>query len=135
MSDIRMTDSSPLEDVLIEEEELNEELLAETVSKYTKVSSESGSLVPEPPFQELASKGKILVALLAQKVRFELDMVEGEWLTPTEISEMTGIKTGTIYPAIRKLADNGLVQDEDGDYRIPTVKIEAVKSFLGDSDE
>lgn len=127
-----MSEDSPLETVIADEQALNEELLAETVTKYARVGNETGSLIPEDPFNELDSKGKIVIALLAQKVRYELDHVEEEWITPSGISDMTGVKKGTIYPAVRALAEDGLVEDDDGKYRVPTVKLEAAKRFLED---
>lgn len=130
-----MSEDSPLEDVLVDDEELNEVLLSNTVSKYAKVGSESGRLVPEDPYRNLPSKGKLVVGLLAQKVRFELDLVEQEWLTPTELADLTGVKKGTVYPAVRDLADLGIAESNDGSYRIPTVKINAAKEFLAEETE
>lgn len=125
-----MTKDSPLKSVLVDEAELNEELLANTVTKYTRIGNESGSLVPQPEFNELDARGKITVALLAEKARHALEMADDEWLTPSTIAEMTGVKKGTVYPAIRDLARQGLVQDEDGEYRIPTVKLKEAKRYL-----
>lgn len=128
-----MSEDSPLNSVIADEQELNEELLAETVTTYARVGDETGGLIPEDSFNELDSKGKIVVALLAQKVRFELDLAEEDWIAPSAISDMTGVKKGTIYPAVRELAKSGLVEDDDGKYRVPTVKLEAAKSFLEDN--
>lgn len=128
-----MSDDSPLRSVIADEQELNEELLADTVTTYARVGDETGSLIPEESFNELDAKGKIVVALLAQKVRYELDLAEDEWIPPTAISDMTGIKKGTIYPAVRDLAKSGLIEDDDGKYRVPTVKLEAAKRFLEDN--
>lgn len=125
-----MTEQSSLEDLLVDEERLNEELLTNTVGEYVDIGKDSGDLIPKEAYNDLKSKEKVVVALLAQKARFELDMVEEEWLTPSEISELSGVKKGTIYPAVRDLADQGVVRDEDGAYMIPSVKIEQAKEFL-----
>lgn len=125
-----MKEDSPLKSVLVDEAELNEELLANTVTKYTRIGNESGSLLPQSEFNDLDARGKIVVALLAEKTLHALEMSDNEWLTPTEIAEMTGIKKGTVYPAMRDLARQGLVQDEDGEYRIPTVRLEDAKRYL-----
>lgn len=130
-----MSDDSPLEDLLVDEEELNEELLAETVSRYTKLGSESGSLIPESTFQDLSAKEKILVALLAQKVKFELELVDNEKIGPSMISELTGVKSGTVYPSVRELDELGLARNEDGKYWIPTVSIGKAKSYLDGEDQ
>lgn len=127
-----MPDQSTLEDLLVDEEELNEELLAETVGRYVGIGKDSGDLIPNQEYTELTSAKKIVVALLAQKARFELGMVEEEWLTPSEISEMSGVKAGTVYPTVRDLSDDGVIRDGDGEYMIPSVKVEKAKEYLSE---
>jgi len=61
-------------------------------------------------------------------------MVEDEWLTPAEISELTGVKKNTVYPSVRKLTDEGVVSDGDGQYMIPSVKIEEAKKYLSEDE-
>lgn len=125
-----MSEQSSLEDLLVDEEQLNEELLANTVGEYVNIGKDSGNLVPKEVYNDLNSKEKTVVALLAQKARFELGMAEEEWLTPSDLSELSGVKKGTIYPAVRDLADKGVVRDEDGEYMIPSVKVEQAKKYL-----
>lgn len=126
---------SKFEELLVDEDELNEELLVNTVGKYTKIGNNSGELVPQDAYRNLTAKEKIVVVLLAQKVRYELDMAEEEWLSPGEISDLSGVKTGTIYPSVRTLDDEGYAQNEDGNYRIPTVNVEKAKSLLEGGDD
>ncbi|MCO8254527.1 hypothetical protein NKF26_12010 [Haladaptatus sp. AB618] len=123
------------EDLLVDEEEINEDLLVNTVSTYTKIGSESGELVPQKAYQALTAKEKIAVVLLAQKARYELEMVDEEWLSPTEIANLSGIKSGTVFPAVRGLEEDNYAQNDDGSYRIPTVNIEKTKQFLEGDDE
>lgn len=125
-----MTEQSSLEDLLVDEEQLNEELLAETVGKYVNIGKDSGDLIPHKKYNDLNSRKKAIVALLAQKARFELEMTDEEWLSPSELSDLSGVKKGTIYPAVRELADEGVVRDEDGEYMIPSVKVEKAKEYL-----
>lgn len=132
-----MTDDNPqstLEDLLVDEEEVNEELLTELLADYIRIGSESGSLFTEPAFGELTSKQKIVVVLLSQKARYELDMVEKESLTPTEISEDSGIKTGTIYPSVRELAEDDIAVGNDGNYHIPSHNFTKAKQFIRGDD-
>lgn len=118
------------EDLLVDEEELNEELLVQTVGNYVKIGNESGELVPEDDYHKLTAKEKIAVVLLAQKARYELDLADEEWLSPAEISELSGVKTGTVHPAVRDLEDGGYANNEDGSYRIPTIKVEKTEKLL-----
>jgi hypothetical protein len=125
-----MSGKSDLEDLLVDEQELNEKLLAETVGDYVQIGKESGDLVPNERYRELSSKEKIIVTLLAQKARHELDLDDQESLGPTAISSLSGVKKNTVYPAVRDLDDEGLIRGEDGEYRLPTMNVEKTKEYL-----
>lgn len=125
-----MAEQTDLEDLLVDEEKLNEELLVETVGTYAQIGQESGDLVPNDRYTDLSSKEKIVVVLLAQKARFELDLDDQNMLSPSEISALSGVKKGTVYPAVRDLDDEGLIRGEDGEYRLPSVNLEKAKEFL-----
>lgn len=125
-----MVEQAELEDLLVDEEKLNEELLVETVGKYAQIGQDSGDLVPNDRYNNLSSKEKIVVVLLAQKARYELDLDDQKTLSPTEISALSGVKKGTVYPSVRDLDDEGLIRGEDGEYRLPSVNLEKAKEFL-----
>lgn len=121
---------STLEDLLVDEEQMNEELLTSLLADYVGIGSNSGSLVPTPAFEELTAKQQIAVVLLAQRARHELDMVESEQLTPSEISEESGIKTGTIYPTVRELEGEDIAVGNDGSYHIPPYNFTKAKQLI-----
>jgi len=121
---------STLEDLLVDEEQMNEELLTNLLSDYVGIGSDSGSLVPTSAFEELTAKQQIVVVLLAQRARYELEMVESEQLTPSEISEESGIKTGTIYPSVRELEEDDIAVGNDGSYHIPTYNFTKAKQLI-----
>lgn len=132
-----MTDKqSKLNELLVDEEELNEELLFEVLSDYIRIGSESGNLVTQAPFRELNANQKVLVVLLSQKARTALDLAESEWMTPTEISNTSGMKKGTIYPVVRKLAEDlNIAEDDDGSYRIPSYNLDKARNLVrGDAE-
>lgn len=124
-----------LDDLLVDEEKLNEELLTELLSDYIRIGNDSGSLVPQPAFEELNSKQKTTVVLLAQRARFELDMADSEELTPTEIADESGLKKGTIYPAVRDLEAADIAVSDDGDYQIPPYNLTRAKQYVQGEDE
>ncbi|MFC7044606.1 helix-turn-helix domain-containing protein [Halobacteriaceae archaeon GCM10025711] len=119
-----------LEDLIVDEDELNEELLAGLLSNYVRIGNDSGRLVLQPAFHELTSDKQVAVVLLSQKAKTELDMAESEWLTPSDIAELSGVKKGTVYPAVRNLDDEGLAENDDGNYRIPTYNLEKTEQFI-----
>ena len=120
-----------LEDLLVDEEELNEELLAEVLSEYIQIGNESGSIIAQPKFKELDSQQKVVVVLLAQKARKELGLAESEWIGPTAIAEASGIKKGTVYPAAKAIEEeHNLADNEDGQYTIPTYNLNKAREFI-----
>jgi len=130
-----MTDQRTFDDLLVDEEEVNEEILTETVIDYVQIGEQSGNLIPKSAYGNLTAGGKIVVALLAHRARFGLDMVEDEWLKPGAISSMTGIKKNTVYPTVRDLADEGIVRNSDeGAYMIPSVNVEQACDYLEGDD-
>ncbi len=126
-----------LEDLLVDEQEISEEILHDLLTNYIRIGKQSGNLIPQRPFRELPAKQKTVVVLLAQRARHELDMVESEWMSPTEISEQSGIKKGTVYPTVRELNNQGLVEDDDGSYRIPAHGLDKAREYIhgGEADE
>ncbi|RQH02025.1 helix-turn-helix domain-containing protein [Natrarchaeobius oligotrophus] len=133
MSDNQQT----LENLLVDEQEISEEILHDLLNNYIRIGKQSGDLIPQDGFHELTAKQKAVIVLLSQRARQELDMVETEWLSPTEISEQSGVKKGTIYPTVRELNNGGLVEDDDGSYRIPSHSINQAREYIdgGEDDE
>ncbi|MFB6142259.1 MAG: helix-turn-helix domain-containing protein [Halorientalis sp.] len=120
-----------LNELLVDEEELNEELLYEVLSDLVQIGKNSGRLVPKAPFRDLNSRRKVVVVLLAQKAKKALDLAESEWMTPSEISEISGIKKNTVYPAVRHLEDDaGLAESEDGSYHIPSRNLNRARDYI-----
>jgi DNA-binding MarR family transcriptional regulator len=118
------------DDLLIDEEEASETLLTETLIDYIRIGDESGNLVPQDAYEALTNQEKIVVTLLAQHALEGLDMADEQWLTPSEISNRSGIKKGSVYPAVRELDDAGVIESDDGAYRVPTHSLETAKQHL-----
>lgn len=122
------------DDLLIDEKEVSETLLTETLIDYIRIGDESGSIVPQEAYEELTNRKKVVVILLAQHALEGLEMNDQQWLTPTEIAEKSGIKKNSVYPAVRELDDGGVVETDDGSYRIPTHSLETAKRELEPED-
>lgn len=125
----------PLENLLVDEKDIGEAILHDTLSEYIQIGKRSGDLIPQQPFHQLTAKGKTVIVLLSQRARKELDMVESEWLSPTSISAQSGVKKGTIYPTVRELRSEGIVEDNDGKYRIPTHSINHASEFFQEGEK
>jgi len=126
-----MSDSqATFEDLLIDEEDIGENLLSETLIDYVRIGHNSGNLIPQEPFEELTNQQKVTIILLAQHALTELDFTEEAWLTPSAIAERSGIKKGSVYPTVRDLYEDGIAESDDGAYQIPVHNLEAAKRLL-----
>ncbi|WP_135665202.1 hypothetical protein [Halorhabdus rudnickae] len=123
-------EQSTFQDLLVDEEEASEVLLTETLIDYIRIGDDSGNIVPQEKFEDLTNPKKVSVILLAQHALEGLEMEEEQWLTPTEISEKSGIKKGSVYPAVRRLDDENIAETDDGSYRIPSHNLETAKQYL-----
>lgn len=128
MSDEQLT----FEDLLVDEAEVSETLLTETLLDYVRIGEESGSLVPQEASEDLTNVKKVTVVLLAQHALVGLDKTDEEWLTPTQIADRSGIKKGSVYPAVRELDSADIAENNDGSYRIPIQNLETAKQFLAE---
>lgn len=123
-------EQTSLSDLLVDEQELNEEMLARTLSDFIRIGQDSGGLYPRAAFAEVNSHRKTAVILLAQHAKEALGLADTEWMSPSEIAEAAGMKKGTVYPAVRKLEEKGLAENDDGNYRIPAPNLSDVQRFI-----
>jgi len=128
------SEETTLKDLVVDEEEQNEQLLTGLLEKYVRIGKQSGELLPEPAFQELSTKQKTAVTLLTQRAKQKLDISESEWLSPSEISAQSGVKKGTVYPIVRTLEEEGIAENEDGNYRIPGHGVRKVQQIITGED-
>jgi hypothetical protein len=123
------------DDLLIDEEEVSEALLTETLIEYIRIGDESGSIVPQEAFEDMTVKKRVVVVLLAQHALEGMDMSDDDWLKPSGIAERGGMKRGSVYPAVRELDNEGIVEADDGSYRIPMQNLEAAKQYIEVEDD
>ena len=123
-----------LEDLLVDEKEINREILQELLSDYVRIGKQSGRLIPQKEFDKLTAERKVLVTLLSQHAQYELEMAEAEWLTPATIGEQSGLKAGTVRPMVKQLKDKGVIEDDDGSYRVPTHGLARAQKYIEESD-
>lgn len=118
-------------DLVVDETQIDQEALFEILHTYLQIGSESGQLRFEAPYYDLRAKEKIVIVLLGQLAKCELDLADNESLTPTEISEIGDIKKGTVDPGVRELYNEGVIESEDGQYSVARFKLARASSFLG----
>jgi hypothetical protein len=121
----------PLENLLVAQEDVNRELLAEVLSPYVKISKETGEVIQLPAFGQLTNAEKILVFLLARKAAKSLGIqLTREGVSPKEISGMTGVNYDSVKPTVSGLAKKHILQKEGEGYFVPNHAILHVKDIL-----
>ena len=121
-----------LENLLVDGKELDRKLVAEILSPYLRIDRETLDIRPRDTWDSLKSHIKILLYLLARKAMIALDLnLPEESASATEIMYKTGLKKGTVNPALRELFEVGAVeQTEKRRYLIPNYAIEKVKTII-----
>ncbi|MBC8275203.1 MAG: hypothetical protein H8E40_09585, partial [Chloroflexi bacterium] len=111
-----------LEDLVVSGTELDKKLVAETLMPYLQLDKDSCDIRPTEEWEELSQEQKIVAYLLARKamvaLRFELT---AEAAKASEVVQATGLKSGTVYPALRSLLANRIInQSQDRRYFVPS---------------
>lgn len=123
-----------LKDLIVSGEELDKELVAEILASYVRLDKDKCTIRPTEGWTQLSEEQKILVYLLARKAMVALSFnLTIERATASEAVQDTGVKKGTVHPALRKLrGDRLLEQSKDGRYFVPTYAIPRIKSILSE---
>ncbi len=126
-----MTDD--LESLVVSGKDVDKKLVAQILSPYVKLDKDACNIRPTEGWNSLKAYEKIIIYLLSRKAMVALDFnIPSESASTSEVAKDTGLKTGTVNPALRNLLDdNRLVdQEKDGRYFIPNHAIERVKAML-----
>ena len=108
------------------------ELLADILQDIVRLDPQRLSFTFLPGVRgQLGAKKTILSALLARKCLHLLGARIGESATPKDLELVTGVRGGTLRPAVKELVDAGLIQrGDDGLYRVPSFALEDVAALL-----
>ena len=121
-----------LEELLVSAKEMDKSLVAEILEPYLRIDKDSGKIRPYGAWDELAVTKKILVYLLGRKAAKALGLGPAEeGASATQVGHDTGLKKGTVNPALRRMLDERILeQDSDLRYFVPNHAIEKVKALL-----
>ena len=121
-----------LESLLVSGKELDRGLIVEILEPYLRIDKETCDIRPLPSWTILKANIKILLYLIARKamVASSLPLSE-EKVSATEITQKTGLKKGTVNPALRALFEGRIIeQSKDRKYYVPNHAIERVKAMI-----
>ena len=128
------TMNDELESLLISGKEIDRKMVAEVLAPYLRIDKETLDIRPLGNWGEVKAYNKILLYLLARKAMKALGLgIEDESSSATEIMQKTGLKKGTVNPALRILFDGRVVaQDKERRYSIPNHAIEEAKNLINE---
>lgn len=124
--------SDELESLLVSGKEIDKKLVAEILEPYLRIDKETCDIRPLSPWSDLKANIKILLYLIARKAMVALGLpLSEERASATEIMQKTGMKKGTVNPALRNLFEARVIeQSEDKKYHIPNHALEKVKALI-----
>ena len=123
-----------LEILLVSGKEIDKKLVAEILAPYLRIDKETCDIRPLSSWSGLKANIKILLYLIARKAMVALNLpLSEERASATEIMQKTGMKKGTVNPALRVLfEDRVIAQFEDKKYYVPNHAIERVKVMISE---
>lgn len=127
-----------LEELIVSGAELDKRLVTEILAPYIKLDKDTCKIRPTDKWGLLSNDEKILIYLIARKAMVALEnfdlSVEGA--LANEVISDTGVKSGTAYPALRKLLSSRLIeQSRDKRYYVPNYSIPQIKDILSGKKE
>ncbi|MFA4946170.1 MAG: hypothetical protein WC607_01355 [Candidatus Micrarchaeia archaeon] len=109
-------DVDPLDSLFVKGESLNRELLRDLLFDFIRLD-ESGRIFPLTNFYSETNRNKVLLLLLASKaLSLKTNIVDD--VSPKELEKTSDIPAGSIRPTLRQLAEERLVEENDGRYKI-----------------
>jgi len=121
-----------LESLVVSGKDIDRSLVAETLGPYIRLDRDACNIRPLDRGNDLKAHAKILLYLLSRKAMLALDFglpIEGA--TPGDVANDTGLRKGTVNPALRVLFSDRLIdQAKDGRYFVHNHAIERVKTKL-----
>ncbi|MHA7818676.1 MAG: hypothetical protein ACX930_03400 [Erythrobacter sp.] len=119
-----------LKDLVSDKSSVNEETIEKILAGRVRFDPDQHEIILTKEGRSLAAVNRALLILVANEGWVYVDESETRGLKPKEISEVTGIKGGTLRPALRDLADENLVRSESGEYRIVVGNLNDIEDRL-----
>jgi hypothetical protein len=116
-----------LTNLLIDDKELDEQLLGETLSSYVRIAKDSGKIRFTSEINKLPNRGLILMYLLGKKAAsvLKIDSIHEE-TSPIELETELGMSGGSLRPTLLRLLNEGMIERSEGKYRVPNYKISEI---------
>lgn len=104
-------------------------LLSEHAALVSDGEDGSYTVFFKDSFEELPPRKRVATALFLKRVKAELES-ESAWLTPSELTQLLDSSMGMVYPALRHLEQESVVENRNGLYRIPGTEFSKLKGII-----
>ena len=119
--------SEKLKELLIDEEDILQEILAEILKKYVNITK-TGKIIYNENFGKLDAERKVIVSYLAYLARKLLGLSKDEKASAKDVASETGMNYGTVRAVVSKLVRLGILnREERGQYYMDLSKVKIVK--------
>lgn len=126
-----MTEHEALRSLLVDRNEVDEGRLASALQGRVHLDELTGEVVTMEPFDTLKSHDRVLCVLLGRLAAEILALPNAGPVSPKDLIAMTGMRSGTVYPALRSLTESHLAaQDDEGRYFVPRSRVLAAIGTL-----
>lgn len=122
----------PLESLYVDEQAIAREGLAEVLSPYVGITK-TGGLVLTEAAASLNASDRVLVVLLALWAAHLLGVRPKTGATPTELTALSGLPSGTVRPKLSALSKKRLIAKEGADYVIPLSSVRLAAATVSDA--
>jgi len=102
-------EADPLLALVVDTKQISREQLAQILKGRVLLDLQSDSFVLQPAKARSNARQAVLLSLLAVKALSLLKDNVPDVLSPKELEDVTGLRGGTIRPAVRRLATEGLI--------------------------
>lgn len=129
-----MNEKNNLDDFIVKEDELDESLLTEILRPYLSRILPDGTSEYTPKFHKLSAARKLLIEILAQKIKFVKKVIgaESEEVSTSELinnKNNLDAGVGSIKKAFNRELKNIVNKGEHG-YYVPNYNLQRVKEFV-----
>lgn len=105
--------------------------VVDLIADHIRIGADTGRFILTPQFETLSPEHQIVVVLLGQKAREQVDEAGSDQLPPEGISQIMAEPIGQVYPVLRQLEQDGIVENRNGQYRVPARSFDQVSRMLG----
>lgn len=120
-----------LKELLVEQEEVLEDLILESLRGIVSLDSKTGEVYPTQRYGKLKAEAKICVYLMAKKAAHLLRLSVAEAVSAKTMRERTGMPLGTVNPNLRTLVGKGVIaQNEEKEYYMPAHGLSLAREII-----